>query len=90
MLEKTPEKVGKFHFDKFGGYAEITGKGTVAILGTGGEVGADPVGYGLSFAALLYPITIRKGYNHSLLISILQTTLSNQNVSQRTGMYQGI
>ena len=40
MLEKTPEKVGKFHFDEFEVYAEITGKGTVAILGTGGEVGA--------------------------------------------------
>ena len=40
ILEKTPEKVGKFHFDEFEVSAEITGKGSLAILGTGGEVGA--------------------------------------------------
>jgi len=40
LLEKTPEKLGKFHFDEFEVYAEITGKGTLAILGSGGEVGA--------------------------------------------------
>ncbi len=40
ILEKTPEKVGKFHFDEFEVFAEITGKGSLAILGTGGEVGA--------------------------------------------------
>jgi hypothetical protein len=40
MLEKTPEKVGKFRFEEFEVYAEITAKGTVAILGTGGELGA--------------------------------------------------
>ena len=40
MLSDTPEKVGKFRFEEFEVYAEITGKGTVAILGTGGEVGA--------------------------------------------------
>ena len=40
ILEKTPEKLGKFHFDEFEVYAEVTGKGTLAILGTGGEVGA--------------------------------------------------
>ena len=40
LLEKTPEKLGKFHFEEFEVYAEVTGKGTLAILGTGGEVGA--------------------------------------------------
>jgi len=40
LLDKTPEKLGKFNFAEFEVYAEITGKGTVAILGTGGEVGA--------------------------------------------------
>jgi hypothetical protein len=40
LLEKTPEKLGKFQFEEFEVYAEITGKGTLAILGTGGEVGA--------------------------------------------------
>ncbi|HZS76481.1 MAG TPA: hypothetical protein VFA41_07690 [Ktedonobacteraceae bacterium] len=40
MLATTPEMVGKFRFEEFEVYAEITGKGTVAILGTGGEVGA--------------------------------------------------
>jgi len=39
-LEKTPEKLGKFQFEEFEVYAEITGKGTLAILGTGGEIGA--------------------------------------------------
>jgi len=40
LLEKTPEKLGKFHFDEFEVHAEVTGKGTLAILGTGGEIGA--------------------------------------------------
>jgi len=40
MLEKTPEKIGQFHFAEFEVHAEITAKGTLAILGTGGEVGA--------------------------------------------------
>jgi len=40
ILEKTPEKLGKFEFEEFEVYAEITGKGSLAILGTGGEVGA--------------------------------------------------
>ena len=40
ILEKTPEKLGKFQFEEFEVYAEITGKGTLAILGTGAEVGA--------------------------------------------------
>jgi hypothetical protein len=40
ILEKTPEKLGKFHFDEFEVYAEVTGKGTIALLGTGGEAGA--------------------------------------------------
>ena len=40
MLEKTPEKLGNFHFDEFEVSAEITGKGSLAIFGTGGEIGA--------------------------------------------------
>jgi hypothetical protein len=40
LLEKTPEKLGKFHFEEFEVYAEVTGKGTLAILGTGSELGA--------------------------------------------------
>lgn len=40
LLEKTPEELGKFHFEEFEVYAEVTGKGTLAILGTGGELGA--------------------------------------------------
>ena len=40
LLEKTPEKLGKFNFEEFEVYAEVTGKGTLAILGTGGELGA--------------------------------------------------
>lgn len=40
LLEKTPEKLGKFHFEEFEVHAEVTGKGTLAILGTGGEIGA--------------------------------------------------
>ncbi len=40
LLEKTPEKLGKFHFEEFEVYAEVTGKGTLAILSTGGELGA--------------------------------------------------
>lgn len=40
ILEKTPEKVGKFHFEELEVHAEITGKGTLSLLGTGGELGA--------------------------------------------------
>lgn len=40
LLEKTPEKLGKFQFEEFEVYAEVTGKGSLAVLGTGGEVGA--------------------------------------------------
>jgi|SRR5581483_5284705 len=40
LLAKTPETVGKFHFEELEVYAEVTGKGTLALLGTGGEVGA--------------------------------------------------
>lgn len=40
MLENTPDKVGKFHFEEFEVYAEITGKGTLALFGTGAELGA--------------------------------------------------
>jgi hypothetical protein len=40
ILDKTPEGLGKFHFEEFEVYAEVTGKGTLAILGTGGEVSA--------------------------------------------------
>src|SRR2546428_12929235 len=40
LLEKTPEKVGRFLFEEFEVHAEVTGKGTLAIFGTGGEIGA--------------------------------------------------
>jgi hypothetical protein len=40
LLEKTPEKVGKFQFDEFEIHADITAQGTVAILGSGIQAGA--------------------------------------------------
>ena len=40
LLEKTPEKVGRFQFDELEVHAEISGKGTLMLFGTGGEVGA--------------------------------------------------
>jgi|GEM_PF-836504 len=40
ILEKTPHKLGRFQFEEFEVNAEITGKGSLALLGTGGEVGA--------------------------------------------------
>jgi hypothetical protein len=40
VLEKTPEKLGKFNFEELEVYAEITGKGTISLFGTGGEIGA--------------------------------------------------
>lgn len=40
VLDKTPTKLGGFQFEEFEINAEITGKGALALLGTGGEVGA--------------------------------------------------
>jgi hypothetical protein len=40
LLEQTPEKLGKFQFDELEVHAEISGKGTLILFGTGGEVGA--------------------------------------------------
>lgn len=40
MLSNTPSEIGGFQFDEFEVFAEITAKGTLAILGTGGEAGA--------------------------------------------------
>jgi len=40
ILSNTPEKLGKFHFEELEVHAEITGKGTIALFGTGGEIGA--------------------------------------------------
>lgn len=40
MLEKAPEKLGKFQFVEFEVHAEVTAKGMLALLGTGGEAGA--------------------------------------------------
>ena len=40
VLEKTPEKLGKFQFVEFEIHAEVTAKGSLALLGTGGEAGA--------------------------------------------------
>ena len=39
ILSTTPEKVGGFRLDEIEIHAEITAKGSLAILGTGGEVG---------------------------------------------------
>ncbi|MBV9231009.1 MAG: hypothetical protein JOZ18_16995 [Chloroflexi bacterium] len=40
ILEKTPEKLGKFHFDEFEVHADITAQGTIVVLGTGVQAGA--------------------------------------------------
>jgi hypothetical protein len=40
ILEKTPEKVGKFHFEEFEVHAEVLAQGTIAVLGTGLQAGA--------------------------------------------------
>jgi hypothetical protein len=40
VLNRTPAQLGMFQFVEFEIHAEITGKGTLAILGTGGEIGA--------------------------------------------------
>jgi len=40
ILKKTPAKLGEFHFDELEVHAEITGKATIALFGTGGELGA--------------------------------------------------
>jgi hypothetical protein len=40
VLEKTPEKIGKFHFEEFEVHAEVTAQGTIAVLGTGLQAGA--------------------------------------------------
>ena len=40
VLEKTPEKLGKFQFAEFELHAEVAAKGTLAVLGAGGEAGA--------------------------------------------------
>lgn len=39
VLEKTPEKIGKFHFDEFEVHAEVTSQGAIAVLGTGLQAG---------------------------------------------------
>ncbi len=39
VLEKTPENLGKFQLAEFEVHAEISAKGTLTLLGTGGEVG---------------------------------------------------
>jgi len=54
ILEKTPEKLGKFHFEELEVHAEITGKGTLALFGTGGELGASG---GLRFVFRRSPIS---------------------------------
>ena len=40
LLENTPQKVGRFQFEELEVHAEISGKGTLMLFGTGGEVGA--------------------------------------------------
>jgi hypothetical protein len=40
VLGKAPPQVGAFQFVEFEVHAEISAKGTLALLGTGGEAGA--------------------------------------------------
>jgi hypothetical protein len=40
ILEKTPEKLGGFNFEELEVHAEVNGKGSVMLFGTGGEIGA--------------------------------------------------
>src|SRR5260370_23115687 len=40
ILSNTPEKLGEFDFEELEVHAEITAKGTIALFGTGGELGA--------------------------------------------------
>ena len=40
VLEKTPDKIGKFHFQEFEVHAEVTAQGTIAVLGTGLQASA--------------------------------------------------
>ena len=40
VLEKSPEEIGKFHFEEFEVHAEVTAQGTIAVLGTGLQAGA--------------------------------------------------
>jgi hypothetical protein len=40
ILERTPPTLGRFQFVEFEIKAEITSKGSLALLGTGGELGA--------------------------------------------------
>lgn len=54
ILKKTPKKVGKFQFDEFEINAEVSGKGTLSILGTGGEAGAKA---GLKFVFRRSPLS---------------------------------
>ena len=39
VLEKTPDKIGKFRLDEISVSAEITGEGKVVLCGIGGEIG---------------------------------------------------
>jgi hypothetical protein len=40
ILTSTPKSIGQFQFTEFEIHAEVTAKGSLAILGTGGEAGA--------------------------------------------------
>lgn len=40
VLEKTPEKLGRFQLMEFEVHAEVSAKGSLNLLGTGGEAGA--------------------------------------------------
>jgi hypothetical protein len=40
MVAKAPESVGGFHFVELEVHAEVSAKGSLALLGTGGEAGA--------------------------------------------------
>ena len=58
MLEKTPEKLGKFHFDEIEVHGEVMGEGTIALFGTGGKLGATG---GLKFVFRRSPTTESEG-----------------------------
>jgi hypothetical protein len=40
ILERAPTTVGRFHFAEFEVHAEVSAKGQLVLLGTGGEAGA--------------------------------------------------
>lgn len=54
ILEKTPKSVGRYQLDEITVSAEISAKGQLVLLGTGGELGATG---GLTFKFKRTPVT---------------------------------